>query len=113
LNSETILKPGQLGEFSEKSDFIKTRFVNLQIYTSWMKGQLYFEKTPMSEVAERLEDTFGVKVILRDSSIYDKEVSGAIESEELEIVTSALSEILSTCIEKADLGEVIYVGCSQ
>lgn len=113
LNAGTILKPGQMGEFNNRSDSVMTRFVDLRIYTSWMKGRLFFDKTPMSEVAERLENTFGVKIMLRDPSMHDKEVSGAIESEELGVVTSALSEILNTCIEEADSGETVYVGCTQ
>lgn len=110
LDSETILEPGQLGEFSSRSDSVKTKFVNLQVYTSWLQGQLHFEKASLREVAERMEETFGVKVVIRDSTLYKHEVSGAIEGSELEVITSALSEMLDVSIQKSDSGKIIYLG---
>lgn len=109
-SEETVLNPGQLGQLNGESRQVLTETVNLEIYTSWVNGRLYFENTPIEEVASRLENTFGVKVIIRDSDLKENRVSGSIESSSLEIITSALSIMLDTPIHKSESEKVIYVG---
>lgn len=110
LNGETILQPGQLGEFSNESNLVKTESVNMELYTSWIYGRLYFEKASIERVADRLKNIFGVDVVVRDSSLYNYKISGSIETTTLEIITSALSQMLNTPIYLSDSEKVIYVG---
>lgn len=107
---EVILQPGQLAVFSSLDEEVEVRPVNLLVYTAWTNGKLYFEETPMEEVIERLEQTFGVKLVVRDTIFYDYKVSGAIEASNIEIITSALSRIFNVPIEASDSEEVIYIG---
>ncbi|GEM_PF-2271754 len=109
-SEETVLNPGQLGQLDSENGQVLTDTVNMEIYTSWVNGRLYFENTPMEEVASRLEHTFGVKVIIRDSDLKENRVSGSIESSSLDIITSALSIMLDTPIHKSESEKVIYVG---
>jgi len=110
LDAETILVPGQLVEFDNDTELLEAQFVNPEIYTSWINGRLYFEQADLAEVLQRIEDTFGVKAVVRDSAILEYIVTGSIESSELEIITSALSVILNISIEKSESDNVIYIG---
>nr|WP_286669015.1 FecR domain-containing protein [Fodinibius salicampi] len=103
----TIMKPGELAEFNADSKSIKTRLVNTDVYSSWTTYQLVFDKTPLDEVMDRLENTFGVKVVVRQADLYERTISGAIDNSSLEVITSALSNTLDTPIIVKD--DAVYV----
>lgn len=105
---ETIMQPGQLAEFSSESDTIHTRPVNPRVYTSWTTYSLVFDKTPLSDVIARLENTYGVKVVVRNPDLYERNISGSVDNTSLEVITSALSNTLDTPIEVT--GRAVYIG---
>lgn len=105
---ETILKPGQLAEFNAKSDTIHTRFVNPKVYTSWTTYTLVFDKTPFTEVVARLENTYGVKVVVREPDLYERKISGSVDNSSLEVIVSALSKTMNTPTEVT--GSAVYIG---
>lgn len=109
----TVLQPGQLGAFNVTSQSVYTEDVNPEVYTSWKTGRLYFDDTPLPDVIHRLENTHGVEVVVRDSSLLKYKISGSIESSTLEIIISALSKMLNTTIDKSDSENVIYIGDSM
>lgn len=107
-NNETILEPGQLAEFNSNSDTIHTKYVNTKTYTSWTTQTLVFDQTPLVDVVDRLENTYGVKVVVRDTELYERKISGSVDNTSLGIITAALSTTLDTPIEVRD--RAVYVG---
>lgn len=105
---ETILRPGQLAEFNSESDTISPSFVNSEVYTSWTTYTLVFDKTPFKDVIARLENTYGVKVVVREPDLYEREISGSVDNTGLDVITSALSNTLDKPIEVTD--GVVYIG---
>lgn len=105
---ETILKPGQLAAFNFNSDTVHTEFVNTEVYTSWRTPMLVFDQTPLADLINRLENTFGVKVVVREPDLYEREISGSIDNSSLEVITNALSNTLDTSIEVTNTA--VYVG---
>lgn len=110
-NKAVVLKPGQLAEIKSDSDTIQTTDVNPQVYTSWTTYTLVFDETPFADVIARLENTFGVKVVVRNPDLYDRKLSGAIDNSSLKVITSALSNTLDTPIHVTD--KEVYVGKNQ
>ncbi|PKP30123.1 MAG: hypothetical protein CVT99_14700 [Bacteroidetes bacterium HGW-Bacteroidetes-16] len=59
---QLILTPGQMGVYNKvtgslsKADFVSNNFL------AWKSGQLEFVKTPLSDVFEALEKTYGIRV---------------------------------------------------
>lgn len=107
-NRKVDLVPGELAEFDSSWDTVLTKKVNTEVYTSWTTSTLIFDETPLSEVVDRLEFTFGVDVIVRDPELFEERISGSIENAELEIITLVLSKSLSTPIEIRE--EIVYIG---
>ena len=105
---EVILSPGELAEFDSGTDTVRTRFVNPEVYTSWSAYTLVFDRTPFTDVIERLEATFGVKVVVREPRLYDRKITGSIDNSSLEVITSALSNTLDVAIRVTD--KTVYVG---
>lgn len=107
-NEETIMEPGQLASFNANSDRVHKEFVNTEVYTSWRTPMLVFDQTPLTDLIDRLENTFGVKVVVRKPDLYKREISGSIDNSDLEVITDALSNTLNTPIEVTD--NAVYVG---
>lgn len=105
---ETILKPGQLAAFNSDSDTIHTRLVNPKVYTSWTSYALVFDKTPFRDVVARLENTYGVKVVVREPDLYERKISGSVDNSSLDVITSALSNTLDTQVKVTDTA--VYIG---
>lgn len=95
------LAPGQLARFKSNDNKIAIKEVNTQVYTSWKEDKLVFIETPMREVATRIEDTFGVEVVLAEN-VADESLSGSIKSTNLDVLEEALEEIFKTDIVQQD-----------
>lgn len=105
---ENYLRPGELARFDRNSDSIFIKKVNPQVYISWATPILVFDQTPLKEVAERIEHTFGVEVIITDPQLSDQKISGSVENSGLEVILSALS---STMMIPAKVkNEKVYLG---
>lgn len=94
------MKPGELVRFNKNNRNYTVEQVNPEVYTSWTGKQLIFDHTPMNEVARRLEDTYGVKVVFKDARLRQRKVSGSVENEDLNTLLDALSHSLELSIHK-------------
>jgi transmembrane sensor len=97
--SDTItLKPNQLVTL-EKQVLTKTQ-VNPTRYSSWKMKKIYFDETPLLEVAKFLEDTHGYKVEFKNKALQKRKLSGELQSGKIEDILIALRETLQIQITK-------------
>jgi ferric-dicitrate binding protein FerR (iron transport regulator) len=85
------MQPGELVEYNEQSADYRQKVVNPEVYTSWKNHQLVFEGTTIREIAQILEDNFGLEVVLTDDSLGQKEFKGSVPSHDLDILLQGLS----------------------
>jgi ferric-dicitrate binding protein FerR (iron transport regulator) len=109
--SQTQLHPGELGRFYTSKPTVKIEKVNVDVYTSWANGKLIFDKTPLTVVAQRIEQTFGVEVAFRNASLHKRTISGAIENSSLDIITEGLSQTLMVPVKKEN--NIVYIGTAD
>lgn len=107
-SSDIKLKPGERVRFFAKSGNMKRENVHPEVYTSWINHKWIFEDTPLTQIAQRIEQTFGLKVVIRDPKIKNKKLSGSIKSTDLEIIKKALIKILHIPIQQR--GNTLYLG---
>jgi transmembrane sensor len=92
------LKPGDLVTLEKKS--IVKSLVNPSKYSSWKEKKLYFDQTPLFEVAKIIEDTHGFKVEFKNKSLRNRKLSGEIQSGKVDDILLALRESLQIQITK-------------
>lgn len=102
-----ILEPGEMALFSTGNENIAVSRVNPKVYTSWYEDLWFFDDTPISEIATRIEDTFGLSVNV-ENALKDRKLSGSIKSTNLEVLHEALSAILKVPVEQ--VGQEIFIG---
>jgi transmembrane sensor len=94
-DASIFLKPGELATL-DNNRRITTRVVGKNNYALWTKNKLLFDKTPLREVAEMLEQTYGIHVQFQDEEMKSKELSGEISS-------ATADDILKAIVETFDL----------
>lgn len=111
--AERILKPGDMARFARAvgNKKIDIQKVNPVVYTSWIEDKMVFENTPMNEVKNRIENTFGLKVVIVNEDLLGRNLSGSIKSSDIEFLKEALSKILNARIEQRD--QVLYIGSKR
>jgi transmembrane sensor len=57
---------------------------------AWKDHRLIFDKTPLREVANIIEDQYGVRVTLQDQSIADSTITGIMQNNNLDVLLKAL-----------------------
>jgi len=80
----------------------------MDFYTSWITNKLTYNHTSLRRIVRRIEDTYGVKVIVNDPEVLNETMSGSLQNDDLDILTRALSNALNLSISKQD--RKIYIG---
>jgi transmembrane sensor len=110
LSSESkeavILQPGEMATMKEKKLLKKS--VEGKKYTSWVSRKLYFDKMPLTELAEMLNDTYGVKVTFQNEDLKTRQLSGEISSASIDDILYAIAETFDVEVTKQDENSLIF-----
>lgn len=98
---EKVMEPGELLTYSAKQRTVITNVKQAAspLHTSWKDGVLQFEDTPLSTVIERVENIYGIRFSVSDTSIYQREITAGLPMEKLDIVLPLLEQALGLKIE--------------
>ncbi|MDF9798877.1 transmembrane sensor [Catalinimonas alkaloidigena] len=66
-DKQVYLEPGEFAEVEANASFIRKKKVDPELYTSWTNNNLKFDQTPLSVIAEWIEDRYKKKVVIPDS----------------------------------------------
>jgi len=103
---EIYLAPGDLVTYSvHQSDSFQKVQSDSDTHTSWKKGSLILKMTPLSDVLNKLELIYGIKIQTANNSLLDRRVTLAVPIENLDIGLAALENALGVEIQKKHEGE--------
>jgi ferric-dicitrate binding protein FerR (iron transport regulator) len=88
-----VMKPGETVEWTEQKPVLAKKSVRPERYAAWTEKRLLFEGTPLPEVAQMLEDNFGLKVTIENPALLTKTLSGEISLENEDILLQALRDL--------------------
>jgi len=103
--SPVYLNPGELA--TVKKNQLSKRVVEGIQYTSWVRSKLVFDKTQLLELAQILQDTYGMKVSFQDEAIKQRQLSGEISSASADDILFAIAETFKIKVTKMDDNSVI------
>jgi transmembrane sensor len=96
-----ILKPGELLETRDaQPQKVVHKAVQVDAYAAWKDDKLVFDETPVAEVATRISDTYGVKVIVATPALNQRTVTGTFPAGELNTVLQVLEKSFKLTIER-------------
>ena len=106
-NRVLMMKPGDQVSVSKSGLEIKKKVVDPETYTAWQGNRLFFENTPLSEVARIIGDYYGLTVVLDDVELADRQFTGTLPNNDLSVILLALATAYNIDIERQ--GERILI----
>ena len=103
--SSVYLNPGELATM--KQNKLSKRVVKDIQYTSWVKSKLVFDKTPLLELTQMLQDTYGLNISFQDEELKNRQLSGEISSATADDILFAIAETFNIKVTKMDDASVV------
>jgi ferric-dicitrate binding protein FerR (iron transport regulator) len=88
---EVLMQPGELFEYAPAKQLPAKRKVTLAPYVSWREQKLILVNKPLSEVAQQLEETYGLPVVIRGEGVADLRLNGTFPTQSREKLLEALA----------------------
>lgn len=88
------LHPGEsfVYELNKQSRLYET--VKAKATTAWTNGEIELDKRPLSTLVQEIEDNFGYKVQVEDSSLLNRHLSGTIPAKDIEDILFVMRQTL-------------------
>ena len=97
-----LMKPGDLATAQVGIEQVEIKPAKPQLHTAWTKHQFAFDNTSLRDIAQQLNDTWGVTLIFEDKALADRRFTGNLSSQDLETLITTLA---TTFDLKADQDE--------
>ena len=95
---DVLLAPGELVETREVQPaqpvITAYRRVHTAPYASWKDAELVLDETTIAELAARLQDTYGLRVVVATSELNQRKVTGTVPLRDLNVLLQSLEETL-------------------
>lgn len=75
-------------------------------YQAWTKRQFVFDDTPLAEVAEAVEGTYGVRLEFAEASLSQKRLTASLPVDDVEVLARVIDGIFS--LQHRRQGQAIY-----
>jgi ferric-dicitrate binding protein FerR (iron transport regulator) len=71
-----VMEPGEMIEY--KAKHYQKKSVDPKLYSAWTDNRIILNHTSLREMTNMLKDNYGLKVIVRDTSLLSQTVSGSM-----------------------------------
>jgi ferric-dicitrate binding protein FerR (iron transport regulator) len=86
------LRPGDMAEVSTRDRKVNQRQVKPGTYTMWRSHKLVFEETTLRELAQTLQDYYGVNVQFTSPELAERRFTGEVPAHDLQGLLTVLTE---------------------
>jgi ferric-dicitrate binding protein FerR (iron transport regulator) len=107
-DAETVLTRDERGVVTTGAPGITVSRVDPAEYTGWMRGQLMFADTPLSEVVRELGRWYDTDVTIGDASLERLPFSASFTAESFREVVRTLTTVLPVRAVRRGIGVVLY-----
>ncbi|MDH7462841.1 FecR domain-containing protein [Chitinophagaceae bacterium 26-R-25] len=95
-----IMKPGELVRIADDSLMLENAETKSSAASAWKEHRWEFDNASLKEVLELLRDSYGLEARVEDEKLWNKKISGAISSDNKEILLNGLSILLDIKLEQ-------------
>ncbi|MEZ4829364.1 MAG: FecR domain-containing protein [Bacteroidia bacterium] len=95
-----LMDPGDMVDYDHNDNQLVQTKVNPELHSSWKEGIQLFDKTPLQEVVEKMEEIYGVTISLNNEKLRQRKMTMGIPVEDLEIALRTIESVLGLKITK-------------
>ncbi|WP_373514654.1 FecR family protein [Persicitalea sp.] len=92
---QLVMKPGELVSFDQHNQAVLKSAPKSPGFSAQGEKRFVFEKTPLSEVALMLRDTYGADVRIDSPNLARRQLMGSFQAEDLDELLSTISDLLN------------------
>ena len=100
--TDIIMLPGEMIAYEASINQLKRSVTDPIVQCSWVDKKIILNNAPVKEIIQYLEDNYGYKVILKDTTIGNKKMEGTLLLDNFQDILFVLSTSLDIKIEKKD-----------
>ncbi len=90
LSQDYLLKPNQKAVYNDQLKKIEISPADIEVTTAWINNKIKINSERFGDVLNRLEEWYGVNIILKNTSIENDKITGTFKGDDLKIVLEAL-----------------------
>jgi ferric-dicitrate binding protein FerR (iron transport regulator) len=95
-----IMKPGDVVKYSKDSLTFENKEAKSLAEGSWKEHRLLFDSTSLKDVLQIIKDNYGLDARVEDEKLWNKKISGAISSDDKDMLIKGLSVLLEIKIDQ-------------
>lgn len=95
-----VMAPGELVKFSKDEKKFTEKNVDPQNYSAWLNNELVFNKTPFYEIAQMLEDNYGMRVTFEKEETAKRKLTGSSPADDVDSLLLTLSTLFDVQITR-------------
>jgi ferric-dicitrate binding protein FerR (iron transport regulator) len=88
-----LMQPGDYIELSARDTTFNRKMVAPEKYTAWKENELFFENAPLPEVLQKVEDYYGIQIILQDTTAAGKRFTSSLPNDNLDVVLKSIASV--------------------
>ncbi len=92
---ELIMKPGELVTFNRQNQAIRKLAAEAPSFSLWREKRFVFEETKLTDVAQMLEETYGVDVQIDSPALAERKLMGSFRADNLDELLQTISDLLN------------------
>lgn len=96
-----IIRPGDVATLSAQGHFTLRHHQSVPVHTAWKDHRFTFENTPLTEVAYRITEQFGVTVEIPDTTLANRKLGGTFKAETAAELLAVVAQMLDAAVVPA------------
>jgi ferric-dicitrate binding protein FerR (iron transport regulator) len=97
-----IMKPGEQVTVLKGQDAYNKKMVRRDDYMAWQHSKMIFDNTPLTDVAQVIQDYYGIQIVIADSLLATRQFTGTLPNNDLDVILMALRTAYPMQIERND-----------
>ncbi|CCH53373.1 anti-FecI sigma factor, FecR [Fibrisoma limi BUZ 3] len=96
------LQPGDLVEVNKSQAITLRSRIEPEEHSAWTADELVFDETPLSDIAQLIENNYGYRVAFTDPALARRRLTATVPDPSLDVLLSALEKAFSLNITRQD-----------
>jgi ferric-dicitrate binding protein FerR (iron transport regulator) len=103
-----FMQPGDVVKVEGKEQkLVKISVQKPENHSSWIKDYWILENTTLSEVAEKIENTYGLEVIIKNKKVAQESMNGALPTKNIDELLEVLSVTYNVTIQTNHYNQIL------
>lgn len=98
--TQLVMKPGDFAHYNKEDKQLKLRLMKEESQLAWKSNFFVFDDTPLLDIAQELEDIYGIKVHISDASLAQQRFTAKVPRNKVDVLLKVLAETLQVEIKR-------------